>query len=310
VVEDEDLHGLPRFRDAVADILNAAGIPTMSVADHRAWGTALTAALNGLGVGRFALVDRPEDPVDGAFDDYQRERLRLHDAPLPLRLVTPQTPGWEMTWLARGHEVLGPHGWLVWMRVDLLAGQFDVRGTGLDGREPTLGFLAVDRVHGDPVARMWHFSELSPAIVAAGLSKQARMPVVFFTTLATILDSGDGDDFRGIDPTFVLLDQPLDGFLERTRERGAQLRWRVTWLRGDREVAVFLLAHDQLDGVYFLLVTSHSGYDAVLAWLLRRPNDEVEHDAALVDEHAEYLDALLHHLVGSFHELHLFAGAG
>jgi hypothetical protein len=308
-VQRDELPGLPGFRDRLASILTTAGIPTMTVAEHEQWGTLLTAQLNAQGHGRFTILANPDDPFSEAFDDYQRERLRLHDMPLPLHLVTPDDPGWEISWLARAHETVGPHAWLTWMRADLLAEQFDLTSAGLNiGSRPVLGFLAVNRVHGEPAARMWHFSALSPALVASHLREQTHLPVVFFTTLATILDTEEDADFRGIEPAFVLIDQPLQGFLERTRERGAVLKWRVSWLEGDHNVAVFILAQDHLASVYFLLVTSRSGYEAVLAWLLRQPIEHVAHDAQLADGHVGYLDAVLQHLIGSFYEIHLFAG--
>jgi hypothetical protein len=304
----DDRPGLAAFRSELARALTQLGLPTMTVEEHRGWATNLIQRMNAAGTGRFQLVDGPEDPVTSAMDDFQRERLRLFDRPLPLRLVSPSDAGWEMSWLARGHEGIGPHAWLVWMRGDLFRQQFTVPDGLFTTTRPVLGFLAVDRVHGPPVARLWHFSQLSPATVAEGLRRQTNSRVLFFTTLATIMDSDDGDDFRGIDPAFALIDQSLIGFLDHTRERGARLSWRAVRLRGGRELAVLVMAQDHLPEVYFLVVASLEGYKAFLAWLLRQPSEVAAHDPTLADGHRGHLDALLEHLAGSFWEIHLFAG--
>jgi hypothetical protein len=306
--EVRDEPGLMGFRSALARRLTQLGLPTMTIDAHREWAMGLVQHLNSSSSQRFDLAENPADPVGSALDDFQRERLRLHDRPLPLEFVSPDDQGWQLSWLARGHESIGAHSWLVWMRGDLLRRQFMIEGDRFTSPRPVLGFLGVDRVNGAPVARMWPFSELSPAIVARGLRGRGSRQVLFFTTLATIMDSDDGDDFRGIDPVFVLIDQSLLGFLDRTRDRGAKLSWRTLRLSGDRELAIVLMEQAQLAGVYFMMVASRAGHRAFLAWLLAQPPEVAAHDPALADPHRGHLDALIQHLVGSFWELNLFGG--
>jgi len=114
---------------------------------------------------------------------------------------------------------------------------------------PFLGLLAVDRTHGEPLARPWPFDLLSPAVVPQGLKRSTGLPVVFFTTLSTILDSAETDDFRGIEPAFVLIDTNFTAFLDRSREGGATLTYRPARMRGDRNLALFVIENSEHTGV-------------------------------------------------------------
>jgi hypothetical protein len=298
------------FRDRLAELLGSVGLPTMTTLEHRTWAQRVVSVLNVSGAGRFDLSEGPLDPVASALDDFQRERLQIHDHPLPLRLVDPQTPGWRLDWLTRGHAELGPHVWLVWMRGALLRQQFSPGPEWtVPPDKPTLGFLAIDRTHGEPVARFWLFDQLTPAIVAEGIGRRSGCRVVFLTTLSTI----DGTDvvagLAGIEPAFVLVDQSLSRFLEDVTVQGDRLSWRRLWLNGDREISVLLMARDRLPGVYYLLLASVAGESAFLSWLVRHPDDRVQHDPTLVDSSVADLDALLRHLVGSFWRVDLFGAA-
>lgn len=300
--------GYASYRDEIAAYLSAHGLPSMSVAEYRDWTVALFRAAQDAGIGAFEVIDGPRDVIDSLFDDYQRERLRLWDEPLPVVPVSPADEGWKITWLARGHQDLGAHAWLVWLRGDLFRRQFTVPDDLVPGSRPFLGFLAVDRTHGTPVARLWPFDLLSPAVVALALKRSAGLPIVFFTTLATILDSSDTDDFRGIEPAFVLIDTNFTAFLDRSREGGATLTYRTGRLGGDRNLVVFVIENSDHTGVIYLLTASLAASEVIRAYLDRLPESQVRLSETTAERYEPYLDALIRHLLGSFYQLDLYGG--
>jgi hypothetical protein len=300
--------GYASYRDELAVYLTELGLPSMLVAEYRDWTMALFAAAQGAGIGTFEILDGPRDVIDSLFDDYQRERLRLWDEPLPVVAISPEDENWEITWLARGHQVLGAHAWLIWLRGDLFRRQFRVPDDLVPGDRPFLGFLAVDRTHGEPVARLWPFDLLSPAIVAQGLKRSTGLPLVFFTTLATILDSAETDDFRGIEPAFVLIDTNFTAFLDRSREGGAQLTYRIARLRGDRDLVLFVIENSEHAGVVYLVTASLAAAQIIRAYLDRLPDTQVRLSETTAERYEPYIDALIHHLVGSFYQLDLYGG--
>jgi hypothetical protein len=303
-----DEHGYAGYRDDVAQYLTSMGLPTMTVAEDRDWTKAMFSAAEAAGVGTFEIIEGPRDVIDSLFDDYQRERLRLWPSPLPLVAVSPDDADWDITWLARGHRDLGTHAWLVWLRGDLFRRQFTVPDELVPGTRPFLGFLAVDRTHGTPVARLWPFPLLSPSVVAEGMKRATARPVVFLTTLATILDSADTDDFRGIEPAFVLIDINLTAFVERSRDGGATLLYRVGHVEGDRNLALFVIENSEHPGVVYLLAASLAATQVIRTYLDRLPNTRVVSSEAAAARFNPYLDALMRHLLGSFCQLDLYGG--
>jgi hypothetical protein len=304
-----DDFGYASYRDKLARQLTGLGLPTMTTAEVRTWTRALFAAAEREGLGTFELVDGPRDMVNSLFDDYQREKLRLWPEPLPLVRVSPESEGWHISWLARGHEELGAHSWLVWLRGDLFRRQFAVPADMVPGSRPFLGFLAVDRTHGDPVARLWQFDHISPAVVALAFAEATRLPIVFFTTLSTILDSAESDDFRGIEPALVLIDSNFTAFLDRSREGGATLSYRIVGVDGDRNLAIFVLENSDHLGVVYLLAASLSAAEIIRTYLDRQPPAAVDFAETTAERYEPHIDALLHHLIGSFCQLDLYGGA-
>jgi hypothetical protein len=301
-------YGHAGYRDEVALYLASLGLPTMTTAEDRDWTLALFAAAQDAGIGAFEVVDGPRDVIDSLFDDYQRERLRLWPSPLPLVAVSPDDTDWDITWLARGHADLGAHAWLVWLRGDLFRRQFTVPDDLVPGTRPFLGFLAVDRTHGTPIARLWPFPALSPAVVAEGMRRATARPVVFFTTLATILDSADTDNFSGIEPAFVLIDTNFTAFVDRSRDGGAILSYRVGHVEGDRNLALFVIENSEHTGVVYLLAASLAATQVIRAYLDRLPDTEVTHSETAAARYIPFLDALMRHLLGSFCQLDLYGG--
>jgi hypothetical protein len=280
----------------------------MTVTEDRDWTMALFSAAQDAGIGAFEVIDEPRDVIDSLFDDYQRERLRLWPAPLPLVAVSPDDEGWNPAWLFRGHRDLGAHLWLVWLRGDLFRRQFTVPDDLVPGTRPFLGFLAVDRTHGAPVARLWPFPQLSPSVVAEGIRRSAGRPVVFFTTFATILDSDEADDFRGIEPAFVLIDTNFTAFVDRSRDGGATLTYRIGHVSGAGDLALFVIEDSDHPGVIYLLTASLAAAEVIRTYLDRLPDSQVRFSGATAAAYDPYLDALTHHLLGSFCQLDLYGG--
>jgi hypothetical protein len=83
LVEDDD-PAYRGFRDRVAEVLTAHGLATMTTQQQHDWTTEVVATVNRRVAATLEIVDTPQDPVFAAYDDFQRERLGLHDAPLPL----------------------------------------------------------------------------------------------------------------------------------------------------------------------------------------------------------------------------------
>jgi hypothetical protein len=204
--------------------------------------------------------------------------------------------------------MLGPHAWLVWLRGDFFRRQFEVPDDLVPGARPFLGYLAVDRKHGEPVARLWPFDLLSPSDVADQLRRSTGVRVVFFTTLSTVLDSADADSLRGIEPAFVLIDTSFTDFLDRSRESGAVLAYLTASLHGDRNLALLIIEKSDQPGVVYLLATSLAAAEIIRIYLDRLPDDQVMLSSGIAGKYEPYLDALIRHLVGSFYQLDLYGG--
>jgi hypothetical protein len=300
--------GFVSYRDEVARYLTSLGLPSMTVAEERDWTMALFTAAQDAGLGVFEVINGPRDIIGSLFEDYQRERLRLWSEPLPIVTVSPEDPAWDSAWLIRGHQLLGPHAWLVWLRGDYFRRQFEVPEDLAPGARPFLGYLAVDRTHGEPVARLWPFDLLSPSDVADQLRRSTGLRVVFFTTLSTLLASADADSLRGIEPAFVLIDTSFTDLLDQSRESGAVITYRTASLHGDRNLALLIIEKSDQPGVVYLLATSLAAAEIIRIYLDRLPDDQVMLSSGTAGKYEPYLDALIRHLVGSFYQLDLYGG--
>ena len=298
------------FRDDLAELLTQNGIDTLTTDRHHGWADRVVGDLNGSAPLRtFELVVGAGDPVRSLLDDYQRERLRLHDAPLPLVAVSADDADFKVGWFARRHEELGVHAWLLWMRSDLMRRQFVVPAdVELPAGRPAFGLLGADRRGGTAFARWWTVPLLSPQQLAEMLSTGFKDRLVFVTTLATVVDSPPETAFTGISPVFVIIDQSLLGFLDRTAEGGALLRWDIVRVGGDRDLRLFVMTQSALPDVYFLLFATEAARDALIAYLQAAHPDLVTHDPEVTDPCKAHLGAAVEHVVGTFWELDLFAG--
>jgi len=304
-----DMDGLTAFRDHIAAWMTEAGLDTMTVAEHAAWAGRLVAEIDERGrqsTFRLAIEDRTvRDVLASDVDDMGRERLQLHPQRLPLEIVPPDDLQTRARDFARGHAEFGVHSLIVWLRTDLLARQFELPTAELTSQGGSvLGLLACDRVHGSPIARLCPFV-VPPAVLFAAIAKSN--PIIFLTSLASIIDTNATADLRGVAPVFALVDQPVLAFCAHTIEVGAVLRWRTLAIDGDRPLSLFLFENDEIEDVFYLHFATAVGRHHLVRWL-RREEPGAEFVASLADGIEARLSALIEHIVGTFWRLDQFGG--
>jgi hypothetical protein len=305
-----EMQGLVDYRDHVAHWLGAHGLESMTTAEHEAWIRRALADVDGreeVAAVRFEVVAGGPPRAGAELADMSRERLQLHDHRLLLEIVSPDDLRERARDFARGHETLGIHSFMVWLRRDLLERQFEIAPNTLvqPAGRPVLGLLACDRVHGMPVARLCPFDS-APALVFAAIKPSSK--ILFLTTLATIIDTGAEDDLRGITPVFVMVDQPLLDFCLHTIEGGAILRWRSILVEGDRDLTLFVMENSAIPDVLYLHFCSTLGRHHFLSWLRASNGTMVEHDDELAGSHEHALAALVEHVIGTFWRVDQFGG--
>ena len=308
-----DHAGLVATRDVLAKELNGRGIATMSFLEHADWIRSIVSEVEHspyAGQLRFQIVIGPTaDSVEADVDEMQRERLALHVAGrLPLEIVPTGDLRARARDFARSHAEYGVHSWMVWIRRDLLARQFEIE----DGLLPVaddelvLGLLSCDRVHGVPVARLCWFDAMPPAIVFAAIAGKAK--ILFCTTLASIVDTPAEAELHGVAPVFALIDQPLVAFCQHTLDGGAELRWRVFRIEGDRLLSVFVFENGEIPDVFYLTFASAGMRPHLLRWLESLAPNGCVYSAELAEAHGAALAALSEHLVGTFWLVDYFGG--
>ena len=290
------------FRDHVATLLAERGILTMPFDRQAEWTEAVVSKLNAELVDgrRFETVRSLEDRARADLDDFQHERLQIHEEALPLEIVRPTDLKLRARDFARSHEVIGVHSLLVWLRGDLLARQFQLpESSDMSSDGLVLGLLSCDRTHGKPRALLCPFEAVAPTELFDLL--QSRSRILFLTTLATIVDTPHDVRFDRIAPVHALIDQPIIGFVEHTLALGATLRWEPVWIDGDRELSVFVFENSQLPGVALLHITSSAGRHTLARWLRRLADRGVDHAPEIVEGVAgPGLHAIIEHVVGTF----------
>lgn len=308
---DTDPDGLVSYRDAVSEILTGAGIATMDFDQQRRWTQQVVAELEASEVAdgfRFSVeLVEPEDRLASDLDDLGRERLQLHPTRLPVELVSPDDLRERATDFARTHAELGVHSLLIWLRRDLVTRQFDLAPAGdVDTTRPLLGLLSCDRVNGEPVARICAFDHVTPAVLWAATSASHRL--LFFTTLATIVDTPADEAFEGIAPVFALIDQPIMAFVQHTLDQGACLRWRVIGIEGDRDLALFIFENTEIADVFYLSFTTVATRHHLGRWLTGLADRGCIQDETVAADHEAAVGALVEHIVGTFWRLDQFGG--
>jgi hypothetical protein len=287
----------PLELDAVLAALAAMGLDTMTFAEQTEWTERIVAELSLEHPGRYLVVaEGSGDRLADALDDQQRERIQMHDEPLPLRVVQPEQDGrFPVEDFARAGEGIGKHVWLTWLHPGFLRRQFLTSELASD--EPVLGLLSCDRVHGSPHASWFGFPAVPPGLAARAVASGDVVPLLF-TTLRTLDSTPDEVDFRGFEPAFVLIDSDLLAFLQRSAEDDEPLIWSVVGSTGSRTIDVLVFERAAAPGVLYLYVCSAPTGRLTAAWLSAN-----EGRCTHSDRHFEDLQsriwALVEHLVGT-----------
>lgn len=305
-----DSEGMSIYRDEISRILTEAGIDTMTHAEHHAWASRLIDELTagrGAHAFQFSLATTaPDDQLLSELDDHGRERIQLHAQKLPLKIVAPVQLPERTQDFARAHSGFGPHCLLVWLRRDLLTRQFDTIDTTMSTNQDTiLGLLACDRADGEAVARLCPF-DVSPSMLYAVFKNHIRL--LFLTTLATIVDTPESEDFRGISPVFALIDQPVTEFCLHTMRQGARLSWCVIRVEGGLDLAVFLFENAEIPEMIYLSFATAATRHYLGRWLTGHEGELCQHSHRLVAAHEAAIGALVEHVVAIFWRLDQFGG--
>lgn len=295
-----DPSDLDHYYDAVVAVVNGAGLPTMTSGE--VWETleGFIAEVSALApsLGERISVDHVRSLPSDDLDQHERERLYLHDRPLPLEVVPASHLAERAADFARSHRVLGQHVLFVWLRPDEIRAQFS--GAALPewtSDSPLVAAMAVGYdVDGNPLARLSPIPEVDPGHMARAMTT----PAVFLTTASTLLVSPPDLDLDGIAPFFGILDGPL---LQRVVARyGARVRihWDVLEVRGDRLLYVLVARLDRLPGYIWLSLTGEAGRSYWKSWLESLPRELASRSAESFVADLTTIDAVTSHIVGAW----------
>lgn len=287
----------PLELDAVLAALDAMGLETMTFAEQAEWTERIVAELSLEHPGRYLVVaEGSGNQLTDALDDQQRERIQMHNEPLPLRVVQPDEDGrFPVEDFARSAEGIGKHVWLSWLHPGFLRRQFVTLESTSD--EPLLGLLSCDRVHGAPHASWFAFPAVPPGLAARAVASRDVVPLLF-TTLRTLDSTPDDVDFRGFEPAFVLIDSDLLAFLQRSIEDDEPLIWSVVGSTGGRTIDILVFERAAAPGVLYLYLCSAPTGRLTAAWLLSREGSCVRNDHRF-DGLQSRIWALVEHLIGT-----------
>lgn len=283
--------------DRTLGLLDELGVPSMSFGEQARWMESLVSEIEVETPGRFQVaVVGLKGRLDELLDDQQRERIRMHDGPLPLRVVKPDDRGrFDPREFARTAEGVGKHVWLAWLHPGYLRKQFD------DFEELSadmeLGLLSCDRTHGPPHANWLSFEDVPPGI-AARLVERGNVTPLLFTTLRTLDATGEETDFRGFEPAFVLIDSDILAFLQ-TSLSGGDLSWSVIGSSGSRTIDILVFERPRTPGIFYLHVCSAPTGRLIAGWL-RSQSPACDPDHERFAEVRSLVWALTEHLLGTF----------
>jgi hypothetical protein len=298
----------PLELDRVFTAVEEIGLGTMTFADQAEWTERIVAQLSREHPDRYAVVpERSADQLTDALDDQQRERIQMHDEPLPLRIVEPEGDGrFPVESFTRLAEGIGKHVWLAWLHPDFLRRQF--LAPDLVADEPVLGLLSCDRVHGPAHASWFAFPTVPPGLGARAVASGDVVPLLF-TTLRSIDATAAEVDFRGFEPAFVLIDSDLLAFLQRSIEDEQPLIWSVVGSEGSRTIDILVFERSASPGVLYLHVCSAPTGRLTAAWLIAHEGS-CSRDDRRFDDLRSRIWALVEHLIGTLwmFDLHGYNG--
>lgn len=292
--------------DAVAEVLTAAGLPTLTTAEQDKLSQAVQDGFNSAsGTHQITLTRRSRaTSLEDQLDYVANETIQLHQHPLTLELGTGSLPGGmhPFTPFVRDDTDIGPHLWTVLLTGQVLAHQFQ---TIIDDKEGIyFGFLGGDRVGNrpwrtEPGALLLTVNE-SPHRVTAQLA-ELGLRTLLMTTLSTFARVVHDVGFSDTEPLFVLVDERIRPFLHGL-EQGPRVRWATIALTGDRLLHTVVLTTDDDQPLHFVWVATIYTLKPVLEWLRRNETQFIYAGEDYPDVSAE-LFGLLRHLVGTFSTL-------
>ena len=106
----------------------------------------------------------------------------------------------------------------------------------------------------------------------------------------------------------MLIDTNFTAVVDRSRDGGATLTYRIGHVSGAGNLALFVIENSGHPGVIYLLTASLAAAQVIRTYLDRLPDSQVRFSDATAAAYDPYLDALTHHLLGSFCQLDLYGG--
>lgn len=291
---------LDAFHDRCARYLTARGLPTPEMAEVSPAVEAMVERAREL-LGLDITIDT--ERTDAVADDAQaaqRERIELHEAPLPARVTTLAEAAAHPELFVRAHPSLGNHVLIVWVRQDVLARQLE--GLPALDQNPVLALQAADAgTDGVAVTRLAICTETDdPSELAAAFTS---VETLILTTLSTLLDAPATARFAGQQDLYVLVDTPVVEALTLAFERGAPVTWARLEVNGDQQLKGLIWEAAGLPGVLHLYLAADASHLALVRWLALQPEQLATADQNLMRSRQMHLDALVQHLFAAWHVL-------
>ena len=86
------------------------------------------------------------------------------------------------------------------------------------------------------------------------------------------------------------------------------MTYRIGHVSGAGNLALFVIENSEHPGVVYLLTASLAAAQVIRTYLDRLPDSQAKFSDATAAAYDPYLDALTHHLLGSFCQLDLYGG--
>lgn len=277
-----------RYWDEMCGLLDSAGLQTATASEQRAWSSRLiddfdaARIASGLPGQRVLLEEaREADRLTSLVDTHQRERLRLNREPLEMRVSTVGEGAVLADYAKLGGDDK-PFVVLAWLHEGFLGRHFAAdlggaargaaagpAGSPAGAAQPIrLGLLSVDRREEPGHAVLLDLEDRSPAQASA--VSTPLLSTLRFTTLRTLEATSDEVDFRGWDPTLVLIDSDVLALLRRTAQDRQGAVWSVIDVSGNRHVDVLIIRRRASPSEVFLLPCSAPTGRMVGAWMNER----------------------------------------
>lgn len=289
--------------DRAAGLLDESGSLLIRWQEYEEWLPGVIDQNNALPGRGVVLVDRSTvDPLATLMDTMQHESLVLHDERLVFdwSSVPEVEERHKPAAFARSHHGFGPHVVLAWLHPDVLRKQFSGVPEAWD--DARLGFFGSDRRPHPPVQLWCDFGDAPPSIIAQAV-RSTRFSVLTFTTLRTLQESPTTIDFRGWDPTFILIDVPVVDFVQDNLAKGISIEYWITGTEGSRYLDHVVLQLDGESALNFVYSCSTLASRAMGNWLASLESVHVSPNLSY--PHRDALAAFLEHLIGSFRVLEL-----